>query len=322
MSETQILFTAREQAELATVEADRSPLGPKEVRGPTLATLVSAGTELNGAYLGERFPARPGYAAIFQVEEVGLEVEGLKPGDRAYCMGPHRSYQRASVPDVLRVPDGLSPEEATFARLMGVSMSTLTTTKARPPETVLVTGLGLVGHLAALIFRACGYRIIVSDPSPARRALAQASGLPDVRDAVPVGDPALVEKVALTLECSGHEAAVVEACRLVRKGGEIALIGAPWQQRTELPAHAITHSVFFRYVTVRSGWEWELPLHGAEFRSGNIWENYRAALDWLADGRVSVAELYQAAPPADAQRVYQQLLRQEWPALGAVFQWR
>jgi transcriptional regulator with XRE-family HTH domain len=48
----------------------------------------------------------------------------------------------------------------------------------------------------------------------------------------------------------------------------------------------------------------------------------RAALDWLADGRVRVADLYQTAPPADAQRVYQELLRQEWPALGAVFQWR
>jgi threonine dehydrogenase-like Zn-dependent dehydrogenase len=258
---------------------------------------------------------------VFQVEEVGSEVTGLAPGDRAYCSGRHRSFQRASLPDVLRVPDGLSPAEATFGRLMGVSMSTLTTTKARPPETVLVTGLGLVGHLAALVFRACGYGVIVSDPSSARRALAERSGLPDIRDAVPVEDPALAGKIALTLECSGHEAAVVDACRLVRKGGEVALIGAPWRQLTDLSAHSITHSIFHRYVTLRSGWEWELPLHGAEFRSGNIWENYRAAMEWLAEGRVRVSGLYETAPPADAQRVFQSLMRQEWPTLAAVFSW-
>jgi NADPH:quinone reductase-like Zn-dependent oxidoreductase len=321
VSEQQIIFTARECAELLPAEPDPSPLGPKEVRGRTLATLVSAGTELNGGYLGQRFPSEPGYAAVFQVEEVGSEVTGITPGDRAYCSGRHRSFQRASLPDVLRVPDGISPAEATFGRLMGVSMSTLTTTKARPPETVLVTGLGLVGHLAALVFRACGYGVIVSDPSPARRALAERSGLPDVRDAVPVDDPALAGKIALTLECSGHEAAVVDACRLVRKGGEVAMIGAPWRQLTDLSAHSITNSIFHRYVTLRSGWEWELPLHGTEFRSGNIWENYRAAMDWLADGRVRVSGLYETAPPEDAQRVFQSLMRQEWPTLAAVFNW-
>src|SRR5690349_14240738 len=154
-----VTFTAREQAELLPVERDARPFGPREVAGRTLATLVSAGTELAGAYLGTSFPRAPGYAAVFEVEEAGGEMEGVRPGDRLFCMGPHRSYQRVSQEQAVPVPEGLEPADAVFARLMSVSMSTLTTTAARPPAKVLVTGLGLVGHLAAQIFSACGYEV-------------------------------------------------------------------------------------------------------------------------------------------------------------------
>ena len=147
-TEYAITITAREQAELLETERDARPLGPREVAGRTLATLVSAGTEVAGAYQGESFPRVPGYAAVFEVETVGSYVEGVRVGDHALCMGPHRSYQRVSEEQALRVPEGLTSRNAVFARIMSVSMSTLTTTTARPPAKVLVMGLGLVGHLA------------------------------------------------------------------------------------------------------------------------------------------------------------------------------
>ena len=55
-----VAFTAREQAELVTVQRNDAPLGPDEVAGPTLATVISSGTELQGAYLGDHFPSYPG----------------------------------------------------------------------------------------------------------------------------------------------------------------------------------------------------------------------------------------------------------------------
>ena len=67
--EYSVTFTAREQAELLPLERDETPLGPDEVAGKTLATLISAGTELAGGYLGERFPSRPGYAAVDVFED-------------------------------------------------------------------------------------------------------------------------------------------------------------------------------------------------------------------------------------------------------------
>ena len=126
-----VTITAKETAELLPLERPQSSVGPDEVAGKTLVTLISAGTELASAYLGENFPATPGYAAVFQVEEVGENVQAIQPGDLAFCMGNHRSYYRVKADQLLLVPEGLPPEVAVFARMMGVSMTTLTTTAAK-----------------------------------------------------------------------------------------------------------------------------------------------------------------------------------------------
>jgi len=102
--------------------------------------------------MGGSFPFVPGYAAVFEVESIGDSVAEFQPGDLAFTMGPHRSRQRCTEGDAIRVPASLNALDATFARMMCVSMTTLTTTTARPPQPVLITGLGPVGHLAALVF--------------------------------------------------------------------------------------------------------------------------------------------------------------------------
>ena len=316
-----VVITGYERAELLAEPRDPTPLAPDEVAGATLATLISAGTELAGSYRGAEFPRRPGYAAVFRVEEVGEAVADLDAGDLVLCMGRHQSYQRHPRARVVPVPQGLSPEEATFARLMGVSMSTLTTTTARPPERVMVTGLGLVGHLAAQIFRSCSYRVLGVDPSEARRDLAQERGIADLAPAVPVDDPQVVDHVALALECSGHEGAALDACRVVRKRGEVVLVGAPWERRTERYAHEFTHLIFHRYVVVRSGWEWEVPLFPTDFCTNSIYGNLAAALAWLAEGRVRVEGLYMRVAPREAQQAYQDLLHMRVPRLGVVLDW-
>ena len=70
----------------------------------------------------------------------------------------------------------------------------------------------------------------------------------------------LVGEVSLVLECSGHEQGAVDGCRVVRKRGEVVLIGSPWVRRTDLTAHELLHLVFHRYVTLRSTRDVPLPL--------------------------------------------------------------
>lgn len=317
-----ITFTAREQAELLAVPDGVLEPGPDEIAGRTLVTLASPGTELNGAYLGQKFPRYPGYAAIFEVERVGVAVQGVQVGEHRFCMGNHRSYQCFPAADTVAVPVGLAPERAVFTRLMGVPMATLSTTLARPPALVLVTGLGPVGNLGAQIFQACGYEVIVVDPDPTRQELAQHVGLQHIYAAVPKDDPTIAKQVALQLECSGHEQAAVDGCHVLQPYGELSQIGAPWAQRNDATAHELLRLIFFNYLTVRSGWEWQLPNHPTNFRRGSIFANYAAGLQWLHDERVKVDGVYELMNPQQAQQAYQDILHRRLTSLAPMFDWR
>jgi threonine dehydrogenase-like Zn-dependent dehydrogenase len=329
MSGVEIVFTRKGGAELCKYED--APLGPKEIRGRTLATLISPGTEL-GWLKGDNFPIRPGYAAAFEVEAVGGEVEGIRIGDRRFCMGAHRSTQQFDMRETLPTPMDLPTSSVVVARLMGVSMTTLMTTKARPGDKIVVTGAGPVGFLAAHQFRFAGYDVLVVEPSAARRQTAIASGLKNTLPAMPLEDDSVRGKVALVVECSGHEQAVLDACNIVCQQGEVVLVGVPWVARTSLLAHEILKAVFFNYVQLRSGWEWSLPLHARAFVWEELYEGYNnasqsvysgfgKALGWLAEGRVPLDNLIEARSPRDPKALYAGLIGGEYPEMFTVLDW-
>jgi threonine dehydrogenase-like Zn-dependent dehydrogenase len=310
-------FTGARRAELMDWADPTDPLPPGEIEGRTLVTLTSPGTELNYFIAERQTPALSGYAAVFEIERVGAEVKDLQPGDHVFCRGNHVSRQRCHRGNCVPLPAGLAPEMAVFCRLMNVSWTTFQTTTARPPDRVLVTGLGIIGNLAAQIFQAGGYRVTAVDPAEDRRRLATHAGVRDVRAAV----PADITDFGLAAECSGHEHAVLDCCKAVRKRGEVALIGVPWRKRADLAAFEVLHAVFHRYVVLRSGWEGETPSHPQEFKVGSVFGNLAGALDWLAQGRVNVAGLSRTASPREAQSVWDDLLAQRGGYLAAVFRW-
>lgn len=318
----QVTITIPEHAELLERAFDTSNLAPTELLGRTLSSLISAGTEIAGEYtpIGD-YLRYPGYASVFEVEAVGSEVTDIVPGDRVLCKRQHASRQRELRENVVLIPDGLSSEQATCARMMNVSMSTLTTTMARPPEPVCVVGLGPVGHFAAQIFQSCGYQVTGVDLIPARRDDTLANGIPSVSDHLPVkGDP-LYGQVGLVVECSGHEQAVIDACQCVRKRGEVVMVGVPWKRKSDRYAFDLLSPVFHNYVVLRSGWEWELPILPEEFRVNSIMGNLTAGIRWLAEGRITTNGLIHTYSPHDAQQAYQDLLHRQAPTLLTVFDW-
>lgn len=317
-----VSITAREQADLVEV-ADPGDIGTREVRGRTLFTLVSPGTELAWHYTGSVFPSFPGYAAVFEVEEVGAEVSGLRKGDVVFCMGSHRSFQQVDAGSVHPIPEGLPPRKAVLARLMGVSMTTLMTTAARPGDRVMVTGCGPVGFLAAQMFALSGYDVMVVEPDETRRRQVEQAGISRrVCDKTPCDDPGIAGTVALAAECSGHEQAVLDACRVVRKRGEVVLVGVPWRRRTDVYAHELLSLVFHKYIVLRSGWEWELPRQSADFNPHSIHSGFETALRWLADGQIRTDGMLTLVDPSEAQRAYQDLLHRRAKGLFTVFDWR
>lgn len=290
------------------------PLQAGEIRGRTICTLVSQGTEIGWAN-GDAFPIRPGYAAVFEVAELGEGVSGVRKGELRFAMGGHRATQTHAARHTLPLPQGLTAHRAVLARLMGVSMTTLMTTCGRPGDLVIITGAGPVGLLAAHLFQIAAYSVVVVDPDATRREQAVASGLSDVHAAMPLGLAGYQGKVALVVDCSGHEGAVLDACRIVRRLGEVVLVGVPWRKLSDHSAHELTHAVFFNHVTLRSGWEWELPMHGRDFQWEEVLKDYNnaphsifggfeRALQWLAEGRVSLDGLVRRAVPSDPAALY------------------
>jgi NADPH:quinone reductase-like Zn-dependent oxidoreductase len=327
-----ITITRPRTVELLPIHPPSEPLPADYVEGSTVASLVSPGTELNqyfdpaeGSHVD--YPLVPGYAAVFAVENVGHRVSTIERGDLALAFfGGHQSYQRHPAAHIVRVPNGLPASIAVFARMMAISMATLSTTAARPPGKVGISGLGLVGHLAAKQFAAAGYQVVAWDPEPDRREALSGPGI-TVLDRAPIDetiardDPAGSGELQLVVECSGHEQAVLDSCAAVRKGGEVALVGAPWRPRSETPVFALLRTIFHRYVIVRSGWEWEIPLNPIDFRSASTVGNIEGAMRWLVDGRVDVSGLATVVGPHQADETYAALHARRWPTLSATFMW-
>lgn len=325
-----ILFSSVGQAELVDDDSfDNRDLRPGEVEGRTLYTLISAGTELNlylGNYQNNRqswgtLPLVPGYAAVFEVERAGSDVTALSPGDLVFCHGKHRTHQRVDARDTLAVPSDLVAEHVPFARMMNVTMTTLTTTPARPPAKVLVTGLGQVGLLGALVFQICGFRVFGFDPIESRRALAKKAGLENVLAEIPFDSPDFAGQIDLVLECSGHEQAILDGCLVAGDGGEIVIVGVPMVPKTEILAQEILLLLFRKFLTLRGGKEQRLPAHATQFDRNSMFANQKAGLEWLASNQISVSDMYTKISPKEAQRAYQDLLNRRAPSLSYLFDW-
>jgi 2-desacetyl-2-hydroxyethyl bacteriochlorophyllide A dehydrogenase len=186
-------FTAPRAAELRE-ETVPAP-GPGEVRVETLASAVSAGTELL-VYRGEvpqdlpldlptlrgsyAFPIKYGYAAVGVVLDVGLEVEHLFPGDPVFVHHPHQEVFVVPATMPVRLPEGLDPLLGVFLANLETALNVVHDTPMHLGETAIVFGAGVVGLLVARLIRLAGAgTVLVVDPLERRRKLALAAGADD-----------------------------------------------------------------------------------------------------------------------------------------------
>lgn len=293
------------------------------VMGQTLCSLISPGTELSSGFTSESdLVSIPGYAAVFRIDQVGENVTTLKTGDVVMSMGPHQSWQHILESQAIKLPEGITADLAVLSRLMNVSMTTLMTTQARPGELVLITGAGPVGFLAAHLFKRCGYEVIVCEPDPDRREMVKASGIAHVFATPPIDDPEWKGRVALVLECSGHESAALNGCRIVRRKGEVVLVGVPWKRNTESYAHELLSLIFHQYAIVRSGWEWEIPLHSDLFQPQGIFDNIHKGMRWLAEGLLDTTQLMRKVSPWQANEIYNDLADRKVKEQFVILDWQ
>src|SRR5271166_2303340 len=84
---------------------------------------------------------------------------------------------------VIRIPDGVSFEQASFIEPINTCMKGIDTLGLKAGETALVIGQGPIGIILAVLARRCGVRVITSDLFPQRLTIAMTFGLNENIDA-------------------------------------------------------------------------------------------------------------------------------------------
>lgn len=117
-----------------------------------------------------------GYSSAGIIEEVGVGVTGLHPGDRVACVGANVAYhaERVAVPFPLCIPlpEGLDFREGAFSAVGAIAAHGVRLAEVEAGSITVVVGLGLVGQIAAQLATAAGARVIGVDPAVDKVALA------------------------------------------------------------------------------------------------------------------------------------------------------
>ncbi len=121
------------------------------------------------------------------------------------------------------------------------------------------------------------------------------------------------------LKCSGRQQALMASAQCCARHGEVMTVGAPWLVEPELPASAIVAQVFERFLSLRSGWEWQIPRFGPgrSIASCTSWVLERLAAGATRTGALTGATLR----PDEAADAYERLDREPERFTTFLFDW-
>ncbi len=131
-------------------------------------------------------PVVPGSEAAGTIEELGPGVSGFKAGDAVVStsvLGSYAEYALVPAAQLIKVPDGLTPEQAAAAMLQGMTAHYLAYSSfpLKAGDTTLIhAGAGGVGLLLTQMAARIGARVITTVSTPAKAELSREAGASDV----------------------------------------------------------------------------------------------------------------------------------------------
>ena len=176
-------------------------------------------------------PLPLGYCNVGRVAE--SRSDEFSVGDRVVSNGKHAEF--VSVPKNLcaKIPDSVDDESAAFTVIGAIALQGIRLIKPTLGETVVVTGLGLIGLVAVQLLRAHGCRVLGIDFDAEKVALAQQLGaevvnLSEGQDPITVAENYSrgrgVDAVLITASTKSNEP-IHQAATMCRQRGRIVLVG-------------------------------------------------------------------------------------------------
>ena len=318
-----IVFEYQKKASLVE-EIFENELSQNEMIAKTIVSVVSTGSEIGGYmdyYGGMQYPCPTGYAGVLEVLKTGSGINNFRPGDLIFSQSPHQEYVRIKEDEAVHIPTGMKPEHAVLGRFPAVSMTTMINTKIRPTEPVIVTGLGIIGLMCAQMMQCCGYNVYAVDPLEKRRITANMCGLKNTFSSLSELS-SMTGNFGLGIECSGNDNATMDLLKILRKGGELSLVGVPWRSTADIKVNQLFRDIFNSYVTIYSGWEWSLPLHDQDFQPNSNFRSFITAMEWINDGKINVEGIYEVHNPKGCCKVYDSLSKGLTEKTCVLFDWQ
>lgn len=294
-------------------------------------TAVSVGTEvynfINGCEPGgqPRFPRNTGYCNAGVVLEVGRDVHGLVPGDRVAGQGSHASHS-IMTGMINKVPENVSTKAAAFMVMCATSLHGHRVARPELGEAVVVTGMGIVGQLAATFAMLSGaVPVIGVDLDDFRLEKARERGVdvcinPEHEDdmAEAVRRHCAADGADLVIEATGKPSVYPMALTLPRLGGRLLALGSP-RGSVEVSFLADVH---LREVTVLGAHQPKTPDEADLYYPWSKRRDRDLVLRLMDEGRLPIEDLItHEADPAECQSVYDMLADRPREVLGVVFDW-
>lgn len=300
--------------DLRLVEQPPDRLGPGEVRiaisctgicgtdlhlyGGMVFGAVSGPRPLGHEYAGRIVAVGEGVGAVREPSlQVGQRVTAMpsgpcgrcrlcRTGRHSVCRHRYRARTGSWAPEIVApaefvypLPDDVPDRLAALTEPLACAIRAVDRSGLRTAETVAIIGGGPIGLMVLALARASGAStVVVSEPNPYRRALAERFGADRVVD--PRAEPLAETVEALTdglgadvvFEAVGLPATIEQAFAAAAPGGRVVIVGVTDR---DAEARFQPQTVFWKELTIIGSREW---TNGAD-----------RALRWL--GRLDFAPL-------------------------------
>ncbi len=265
--------------------------------------------------LGEPLPL--GYCNVGEVIDVGSGVTEFKIGDRVASNGHHAEVVCIGQNLVAKIPDTVSFDQASFTVIGAIGLQGIRLIAPTFGETIVVTGLGLIGLISGQLLLANGCRVIGLDFDSNKVELAKSLGI----EAYSVGDGTnpvtLVESLTNNVGADGilitastkSNDVIAQAAGMSRKKGRIVLVGVVGLDinRSDFFKKELSFQVSCSYGPGRYDENYEEK--GQDYPIGYVrWtekRNFEAVLGALEKGQLDVEPLItEQVDLDDYKRVY------------------
>lgn len=262
-------------------------------------------------------PLPLGYCNAGVVLAVGSDITDLKPGDRVISNGPHAEIVCVPKNLVAQIPDNVSFEEASFTVISSIGLQGIRLINPTLGETVVVSGLGLIGLITAELLIANGCNVIGFDFDQQKVDLANsigvkaynlATGTDPVKNVMQLTNGIGTDAVLITASTKSNEL-ISQAAQMSRKRGRIVLVGVIGldMNRSDFYEKELSFQVSCSYGPGRydEAYEKEGIDYPLPFVRWTEQRNFQTILEAISKNRLNVKKLItEEVLLEDYQKVY------------------